>query len=229
MEIKEKLKKMDIKISKMASDFNVSRPTLDHYLYCYQNGTPIPNEIYQKLFDHLFSDDFSSTIDFTIKYDHVKKVLSNQEKNLRIEFNELQGNKFVQKLMNYISTTNVQNELVNFFDLFLENVDNELVKSIYMYFNYSNGLVELPSQLTEKEKLLFSNLFVSFNQYKDNSNVLVSGNFSDFEEKCRRIYKRKHEEQTVDEIIKFIKEKTGSNKDIDYESIRQKLIIEKGE
>ena len=27
MEIKDKLKKMDIKISKMARDFNVSRPT----------------------------------------------------------------------------------------------------------------------------------------------------------------------------------------------------------
>lgn len=229
MEIKEKLKKMDIKISKMASDFNVSRPTLDHYLNCYQNGTPIPNEMYQKLFDHLFSDDFSSTIDFTIKYDHVKKVLSNQEKNPSNGFEELQSHKFVQKLMNYILSNNVQNELVNFFDLFLENADNELVRSIFMYFNYSNGLVELPSQLTEKEKLLFSNLYISFNQYKDNSSVLISGNFIDFEEKCRRVYKRKHEEQTVDEIIKFIKEKTGSNKDIDYDSIRQKLIIEKGE
>ena len=229
MEIKEKLKKMDIKISKMASDFNVSRPTLDHYLNCYQNGTPIPNEMYQKLFDHLFSDDFSSTIDFTIKYDHVKKVLSNQEKDLSIGFNDLQGNKFVQKLMNYVLSNNVQNELINFFDLFLENSDNELVKSIYMYFNYSNGLVELPNQLIEKEKLLFTNLYASFNQYRDNSSALISVNFSDFEEKCRRVYKRKHEEQTVDEIIKFIKEKTGSNKDIDYDSIRQKLIIEKGE
>ena len=47
--------------------------------------------------------------------------------------------------------------------------------------------------------------------------------------KCIRVYKRKHDEETIDEIIRFIKEKTKENKDIDYDAIRQKLIIEKGE
>ena len=229
MEIKEKLKKMDIKISKMSRDFNVSRPTLDHYLTCYQSGIPIPNETYQKLFEHLFSDEITSTIDFTIKYDYVKKALTSQEKYPSINLSELQGNKFAQKLMNYLSSRNVDNELVNFFDLFLENSDNDLVKSVYMYFNYVNGLVELPEHVLEKDKILFSNLFVSFNQYKENSLEFNLNNFKAFEEKCIRVYKRKHEEQKVDEIIRFIKEKTGSNKDIDYDSIRQKLIKEKGE
>lgn len=229
MEIKDKLKKMDIKISKMARDFNVSRPTLDHYLNCFESGTPIPNETYQKLFEHLFSEDINSTIDFTLKYDYVKKALASQEKHFTINDNKLQGNKFAQKLINYLSSENVQNELINFFDLFLENSDNDLVKSVYMYFNYVNGLIELPKNLIEKDQNLYSNLFSIFNQYKDKSLGFNLDNYKAFEEKCIRVYKRKHDEETIDEIIRFIKEKTKENKDIDYDAIRQKLIIEKGE
>ena len=93
---------------------------LDHYLNCFESGTSIPNETYQKLFEHLFSEDINSTIDFTLKYDYVKKALASQEKHFTINDNKLQGNKFAQKLINYLSSENVQNELINFFDLFLE-------------------------------------------------------------------------------------------------------------
>lgn len=48
MEIKKNLKALDVKISKLATDLDISRPTLDTYIECYEKGQPIPNEGYQK-------------------------------------------------------------------------------------------------------------------------------------------------------------------------------------
>ena len=55
MDIKKNLKDFDIKISKMAIDFGVSRPTLDSYIECFENGKEIPNEAIQAIFVFLFS------------------------------------------------------------------------------------------------------------------------------------------------------------------------------
>ena len=55
MEIKKNLKALDIRISKLASELGVSRPTLDSYIECFENGHAIPNEGYQRIFEYLFS------------------------------------------------------------------------------------------------------------------------------------------------------------------------------
>ena len=53
MEIKKNLKALDIKISKLATELGVSRPTLDAYIEYYESGQSIPNEGYQKIFEYL--------------------------------------------------------------------------------------------------------------------------------------------------------------------------------
>ena len=52
-----------------------------------------------------------------------------------------------------------------------------------MYFNYVNGLIELPKNLIEKDQNLYSNLFSIFNQYKDKSLGFNLDNYKAFEEK----------------------------------------------
>ena len=75
MEIKKNLKALDIKISKLASELGVSRPTLDAYIDYYERGKLIPNEGYQKIFEYLFSGKEVNSVDFAHRYDYVKRVM----------------------------------------------------------------------------------------------------------------------------------------------------------
>ena len=52
--IKCQLKSLDVKISKLASGLEISRPTFDTYVDLYENNQQIPNEKYQEIFDYLF-------------------------------------------------------------------------------------------------------------------------------------------------------------------------------
>ena len=73
MEIKKNLKALDIKISKLATELGVSRPTLDAYIEYYESGQSIPNEGYQKIFEYLFSGEEINSIEFAQKYDMLKE------------------------------------------------------------------------------------------------------------------------------------------------------------
>ena len=75
MEIKKNLKSLDIKISKLATELGVSRPTLDAYIEYYENGQQIPNEGYQKIFEYLFSGEEINSVEFAQRYDYVKRVM----------------------------------------------------------------------------------------------------------------------------------------------------------
>ena len=50
MDIKEKLKEIGIKLSDLARELEVSRPTLNIYIDNFEKGTKIPSEKYQLIF-----------------------------------------------------------------------------------------------------------------------------------------------------------------------------------
>ena len=80
MEIKKNLKALDIRISKLASELGVSRPTLDSYIECFENGHAIPNEGYQRIFEYLFSGEQINSVEFAQRYDYVKRVMLSDAK-----------------------------------------------------------------------------------------------------------------------------------------------------
>ena len=69
--VKTILKRNNILLSQFASDLNISRPTLDSYIKSYDNGIPLSNNLYQKIFDFLFTDITISNEEFTKKYDYI--------------------------------------------------------------------------------------------------------------------------------------------------------------
>ena len=75
MEIKKSLKSLDVKISKQATELGISRPTLDSYIDYYERGIKIPNDVYQSIFEYLFSSEMMTSIEFAQKYDYVKRVM----------------------------------------------------------------------------------------------------------------------------------------------------------
>ena len=144
MEIKKSLKTYDIRISKFASDLGISRPTLDNYIDLYEKGEKIPNEVYQQIFEYLFSTEFTSSIDFAQKYDYVmRNMLNKAASQAQQELNINRTNALENSLSSKITDGSVPKELLEFVNLLVDNSSNELVQAIYMYFNYSNGIEDM--------------------------------------------------------------------------------------
>ena len=69
--VKTILKRNNILLSQFASDLNISRPTLDSYIKSYDKGIPLTNNLYQKIFDFLFTDITVSNEEFVKKYEYI--------------------------------------------------------------------------------------------------------------------------------------------------------------
>jgi transcriptional regulator with XRE-family HTH domain len=225
MEIKKKLKALDIKISKLATELGVSRPTLDAYIEYYENGQPIPNEGYQKIFDYLFSREDMNSIDFAQKYDYVKRVMladakAGVEKNIH---NEREG-KILENIINLLETKTVDEHLVEFINLFINNKENSLVKSIYMYFNYANGFADISNDtIDDIDKALYSNLAKVFQNYQNNKLDLFEDYYENFVNKNKELVDKKAIKVKDSDIVEYIQNKLNSSDNLDIEELKKMI------
>lgn len=225
MEIKKNLKALDIKISKLATELGVSRPTLDAYIEYYESGQSIPNEGYQKIFEYLFSGEEINSIEFAQKYDYVKRIMladakAGAEKAIRDE----RENKILNNIRDVLTTGTVDEHLIEFINLFINNRDNDLVKAIYMYFNYSNGFADLSKrEIEEKEKAIYSQLAKLFTNYKDNSIELIEEFYNQLQTKNQELIEAKTIKVRDSEIVDYIKTKLNESEELDIEEL--KLLI----
>lgn len=225
MEIKKNLKALDIKISKLATELGVSRPTLDAYIEYYESGQSIPNEGYQKIFEYLFSGEEINSIEFAQKYDYVKRIMladakAGAEKAIRDE----RENKILNNIKDVLATGTVDEHLIEFINLFINNRDNDLVKAIYMYFNYSNGFADLSKrEIEEKEKAIYSQLAKLFTNYKDNSIELLEEFYNQLQSKNQELIEAKTIKVRDSEIVDYIKTKLNESEELDIEEL--KLMI----
>ena len=85
MNIKKQIKNYDITLSTLADNLFISRPTLNSYIYLYENNKKIPSRRYQIIFDKLFSKEK------TIKefYDILKRYNKLLAKDEILEITEL--------------------------------------------------------------------------------------------------------------------------------------------
>ena len=135
MEIKKNLKSLDIKISKLATELGVSRPTLDAYIEYYENGQQIPNEGYQKIFEYLFSGEEINSVEFAQRYDYVKRVmLADAKTGAELSLQAKRENSVVKNIVDILDSGTLEAPLVEFINLFINNKDKDLVKAIYYYF-----------------------------------------------------------------------------------------------
>ena len=225
MEIKKNLKALDIKISNLATELGVSRPTLDAYIEYYESGQSIPNEGYQKIFEYLFSREEINSIEFAQKYDYVKRIMladakAGAEKAIRDE----RENKILNNIRDVLATGTVDEHLIEFINLFINNRDNGLVKAIYMYFNYSNGFADLSKrEIEEKEKAIYSQLAKLFTNYKDNSIELLEEFYNQLQSKNQELIEAKTIKVRDSEIVDYIKTKLNESEELDIEEL--KLMI----
>lgn len=225
MEIKKNLKALDIKISKLATELGVSRPTLDAYIEYYESGQSIPNEGYQKIFEYLFSGEEINSIEFAQKYDYVKRImLADAKAGAEKAIHDERENKILNNIREVLATGTVDEHLIEFINLFINNRDNELVKAIYMYFNYSNGFADLSKQeIEQKEKAIYSQLAKLFSNYKDNSIELLEEFYNQLQNKNQELIEAKTIKVRDSEIVDYIKTKLNESEELDIEEL--KLLI----
>lgn len=225
MEIKKNLKALDIKISKLATELGVSRPTLDAYIEYYESGQSIPNEGYQKIFEYLFSGEEINSIEFAQKYDYVKRImLADAKAGAEKAIHDERENKILNNIREVLATGTVDEHLIEFINLFINNRDNELVKAIYMYFNYSNGFADLTKQeIEQKEKAIYSQLAKLFSNYKDNSIELLEEFYNQLQSKNQELIEAKTIKVRDSEIVDYIKTKLNESEELDIEEL--KLLI----
>lgn len=225
MEIKKNLKALDIKISKLATELGVSRPTLDAYIEYYESGQSIPNEGYQKIFEYLFSGEEINSIEFAQKYDYVKRImLADAKAGVEKAIHDERENKILNNIRDVLATGTVDEHLIEFINLFINNRDNDLVKAIYMYFNYSNGFADLSKrEIEEKEKAIYSQLAKLFTNYKDNSIELLEEFYNQLQSKNQELIEAKTIKVRDSEIVDYIKTKLNESEELDIEEL--KLMI----
>ncbi len=80
--VKVILKQNGITLIQFSNDLNLSRPTVDSYIKSYDENGTVPSQLYQKIFDFLFSGIDISNAEFLNKYEYVKTYYGNKEKNL---------------------------------------------------------------------------------------------------------------------------------------------------
>lgn len=225
MEIKKNLKALDIKISKLASELGVSRPTLDAYIDYYERGKLIPNEGYQKIFEYLFSGKEVNSVDFAHRYDYVKRVMladakAGAEKNAE----DKKQAAILKNIEDIIASGTLDAPFLDFINLFINNKDKDLVRGICLYFNFTNGYMKMDNaEIEEKNKALFSQLARIFNQYQIDKIELLPEYYDQIVSKNREIFTKKKVKVNDSDIIEYIKNNLGESSNLDLEVLKQMI------
>ena len=167
--IKAVLKRNNILLSEFADNLNISRPTLDAYIRNYDAGVRLSNNLFQKIFDFLFSDAQMSPEDFQRRYVYVlenygkKTDMSSYSQSApQSSSGESNGTSAAQAVYDVLSEDLILEKFTkdeyNMLAKLLMN-DNGLLHCIFKYFLFWKGKVKL-TDLNEPEKVMAINLFI---------------------------------------------------------------------
>ena len=225
MEIKKSLKTLDVKISKLATELGISRPTLDTYIDYFERGIKIPNDVYQNIFEYLFSSDKMTSIEFAQKYDYVKRVmLSDAKKTIESGISDKREEYLATKIIEAVSSGAMTQELLEFIFLFANNYHVDLVRAISMYFNYTNGFKDIvKEEPSEIDKALFSQLAILFEKYNARNIVINEDSYQRLIEKNQSIFEKKKLKVSDEDILRYIKENLENSDSVDLDVLRKMM------
>ena len=231
--IKAVLKRNNILLSEFADNLNISRPTLDAYIRNYDAGVRLSNNLFQKIFDFLFSDAQMSPEDFQRRYVYVlenygkKTDMSSYSQSApQSSSGESNGTSAAQAVYDVLSEDLILEKFTkdeyNMLAKLLMN-DNGLLHCIFKYFLLWKGKFKL-TDLNEPEKVMAINLFI-FNK------KLQGKDFTYSEEEYRGLelaidkklnpskYTTEQEQKAIEEISGSISTLLANNSGLSIEEI----------
>ena len=200
--VKTILKRNNVLLSQFASDLNISRPTLDAYIKNYDRGEQIANNLYQKIFDFLFSDVLISNIDFSRKYAYVMDNYGNSI-NLHSSSSSISSS-----LISLVNDGEITNYLTDSEESTLTNLivrKDPLLFGLLKYYLLLNKKESL-NVLSDKDKMMCTSLFLLNEKITNSDYTYDDATYQSFEEKITL----KQETKSKEELKRQISEKLNS-------------------
>ena len=231
--IKAVLKRNNILLSEFADSLNISRPTLDVYIRNYDSGGRLSNNLFQKIFDFLFSDAQMSKEDFQKRYVY---VIENYGKRTDMS-------SYSQSIVQTSSgETNIENRAQAVYDVLGEDLvlerfskdeynvlakllmkDSGLLHCIFKYFLLWKGKISL-SGLSELEKMMSINLFLFDKKVQASEFTYSEEDYRELELAIDKKlnpakYTTEQEQKTIDEISGSISNLLANNSGLSIDEI----------
>ena len=192
--IKRQLKNYNKTLTQFCEDFNISRPTLNTYISAHEANKALPSEVFQRIFDYLFSAEFVDGEDFNERYRYVQDYYYRKYVN-KVD-NELLGyNKQSERNYNQLLMT-IQKDMVE------KNMSDDK----FMMMNY---LLKNDDEILDKyiDFLLCYRGVKKFNVSKFKDNKIIVLLFKAFKQKDNSM--KKDDFKVLDEFIKFSDKKVS--------------------
>ena len=231
--IKAVLKRNNILLSEFADNLNISRPTLDAYIKNYDSGVRLSNNLFQKIFDFLFSDAQMSPEDFQRRYIYVlenygkKTDMSSYSQSApQTSSGEANGTSAAQAVYDILSEDLILEKFTkdeyNVLAKLLMN-DNGLLHCVFKYFLLWKGKVKL-TDLNEPEIMMAINLFLFDKKVQAKDFAYSEENYKELELAIDKKlnpskYTTEQEQKIIDEISGSISTLLANNSGLSVEEI----------
>ena len=210
--IKEKLKLYGLTLSSFSEHLHISRPPLDNYIRLYENGMELPNKRYSRLFDALFDSGALSISAFYETLERFTSLLA-QEKILGVsgfdeEYSDILGD-IVAIARRDMKREECDLRLYHFITMLMNNYYTVPVfQHLASYFLTLNGITDI-SEITEDEKIAFSNYYPLFKSEVTNNLQLDRLQLLVFYQRVQEIKEEKeHTAETIrQQLLEIINEK----------------------
>ena len=233
MNVTETLKKHGLSKVQFASDFFLSRPTLDDYIAKFESGEKLPKVKYQIIFDSLFANDLEPNF-FKNEYDDFKRLIG-RDKAIRLDdFSPEVTDRIIRIIENLkrSAMNDDHTELINFISFITDgyNHGNEFANLWVLYFNDLNGL-QVHKDIDEKQQKYLGSFYVLNREYLDGASNLDISNYAKFIERKNELrHNREQRRNEIQERINAIIKKRVEEEmkvmpsDVSDEEIVQKIV-----
>ena len=229
MNIKEQLKSIDVRISKLASGLEISRPTLDSYIDLYERGEKIPNEKYQEIFDYLFAEGNASAIAFAQKYDYVKRImLAEVKKGMEDEATAKRRSFLSGSIVAAANDEHTKVETLELIFLLMRSAENPAIKLLIEYICLSNGITDWNNkEMSEEEKAYFSSLSAFFEAFKAGKLTIDESRLEALMERNAEMNGHRVKKHKDQELMDYLASQGLDPTNIDIEYIKKMLSDKK--
>ncbi len=196
----------------LAKELGLSRPTLDQYIYLFEQGRKIENERYNIIFKRLFSNEEISKEEFEYQLNFVKRLLERDKKYGIVDLDTESADLISRIHNNMIKDMEAGNWDRKVYDailILLSNYrDNILMKELASYFSDLNSDSDL-SNISNLTKAYYSYYYSFFKNIVHNHPVYNEEEYTLFinrkQELAEKKRKRKMEKKrNVNNTIKNI-------------------------
>lgn len=231
--IKIILKKYDITLSEFARKLQISRPTMDTYIECYETGNIIQKEKYQIIFNALFNEYVDSREKFMEILENSNELL---ERDRVLGTSELELSKTdilsstIDEIRSDMLKSDCDEEVYIFINMFIRSYRKEKVfRNLAKYFITLNGKND-KNKITKQDEVYLSNYYKVFYEDKHNMSKVNNEYLKKFyvraKEKVEAEAKSKEvlKEELMNKVMSKVDELTNLGLHIDEIDIKKILV-----